>query len=219
MWNQLRNDVIERFDSVEAYFKATGKFRGDLAQASKGWAFVHVFSAYEFTVKSAMRTSIDAINTQRHTMLELQPRLMALFLDSYLVSVKECDQKEIWKRRIALFEQIFRTGPATLPNSIFPKDHHKEGKQFRPHQLQLIFEIFGVPSAAPRMVRYLHRISELVDTRNTIAHGMDTADAVGRRFSRNDIKQRLTQIKRVCLLFIKALETQCSNPDFQKRPS
>lgn len=218
MWEQLRNEVIDRFTSVEAYFKATGRFRGEsLTQASKGWAFVHIYSAYEFTVTASMRTAIDAVVAHQHTILELEPRLMALFLDSYLISVKECDPQDTWTRRTVLLSQLFKSGPAFVRNTIFPKSHKKEGKQFRPQQLQLIFDIFGVPRTPIRMARHLHRIVEIVETRNLIAHGEETADDVGRRFSRAEISKRISQVRTVCLQFIQALETHCSDPQLQKR--
>lgn len=219
MWNQLRNEVIDRFNSVEQYFKATRGFKDDLAQASKGWAFVQIFSAYEFTVKSAMRTAIDAVNAHGHRALDLHPRLMALLLNDLLVSVRDCGQEQVWKQRTELFEQLCRVGPAVVRNTIFPKDNAKDGKQFRPHQLQLIFEIFGVNRPPVRMLRHLTRITELVEKRNSIAHGMETAENVGKRFTRSEISQRFSQVKKVCLDFIKVLETHCNNPNLQKRPS
>jgi hypothetical protein len=52
----------------------------------------------------------------------------------------------------------------------------------------------------------------VVDKRNSISHGEETAGEVGRRHSRGDIFLAIRQMRGACLRLIMLFEEHCSNP-------
>lgn len=205
MWLPLKTEVIDRFAAVEDFYKATRGLGGKVEQTGKGLAFVHVYAAYEFTVKNVMRTAIDAIIAHQHKVKDMVPSLMTLFLDPQLTSLRECDNIKVWSKRIVLFERLCSKTPATVPNTTFPRGDH-----FRSTHLQMVFDVLGIKRSPAYRTRHLVRINEVVDNRNAVAHGGDTADSVGQRYTRTEILEIIRQVKSVCLLVVNAAEKHCS---------
>lgn len=214
MWTPLRAEVSSRFAAVEAFFDATRDFKGTFGQTAKGLAFIQIYAAYEYTVRAVVRTAVGAITAYNHRADELIPSLMALFLDQELSSLRDCPNPRVWEKRIELFEAIFAGVPAHVHNTVFPVD----GSHFRHDQLQTIFDVLGIRRMPAQRRRHLIRIDEVVGHRNDIAHGSVTADAVGKRYSRGEVRHIIRQVRSVCLLLISAVERQCSDVRRHCRP-
>jgi MAE_28990/MAE_18760-like HEPN len=213
MFDPLRAEVIDRFNGIESFFKAAHRLKGDAAQIAKGLAFVQMYSVYEYTVCTVVQTAIDVLVSHNHSKKDLTPSLMALFLDSELTSLRDCTPKDVWDRRLKLFNQVFSDNFASVGNTVFPYD----GSHFRHSHLQLIFDVLGIKRTPAQRNRHLHRIDEVVDHRNAISHGRETAQNVGRRFSRSDILHIIKQIRSVCLLLISAIQKHCADSSLHRR--
>ncbi len=205
MWTQLRIEVHEQFAAVEAFFKATRGIDKSIEQTAKGLAFVHMYAAYESTVRAIVRTAIAQIEAHGHKLEDLTPSLMALFLDQHLTRLQDSGKKDIWDARIQIFEQLFSGYPAKVSNTVFPND----GNHFRQNQLKTIFRILGLKRMPARRRRHLQKVDEVVHRRNAVAHGEETAGAVGRCYSRTDVLHTIQQIRSVCLLLVSEAEKQC----------
>jgi hypothetical protein len=96
MFDPLRSEISARFSAIRSFFSATRNFKGALAATGRGLAFVQVYAAYEFTVKSVIQTSIDSINSHGHKMKDISPSLLALYLDNELKSLRDTGRKNIW---------------------------------------------------------------------------------------------------------------------------
>jgi hypothetical protein len=208
MWNPLKTEVRDRFTGVESYFKATRGLGKSFQQTSKGMAFVHVYAVYEFTVKSVFRTAIDQIMAHGLKVDKLTPSLLAIFLEPELQSFKTIGGKKAsLEARTKIFERLFSNQPASVSNTIFPTD----GSHFRQGQLQTVFNILGIRRMAAQRRAHLLRIDEVVGHRNAIAHGGETAAAIGSRYTRQEVLQIMRQMQSVCMLIVSAVEKQCSN--------
>jgi hypothetical protein len=82
---------------------------------------------------------------------------------------------------------------------------------YRHSQLQLILRVFGVTGTIT--ARQGHRINEVVNNRNAIAHGSETSEDIGQRYSRDDIWRAIRQMKRISLRFIRLMSECCSDAD------
>ncbi len=60
-------------------------------------------------------------------------------------------------------------------------------------------------------------VDEIVNHRNAIAHGDETADLVGRRYTYSEVANRITLMRAICLRLIRIVDEYCSNPQRQKR--
>lgn len=208
MFNPLRTEVTSRFASIETFFKGAHGLKGNSAQIAKGLAFVQVYAAYEYTVSTVVQIAVDVLIAHSHPTKDLLPSLMALFLNGELQSLRDCPPKDIWDRRLRLFKQVFSSAAASVPNTILPSD----GSHFRHTQLQVIFEVLGIERTPAQRQRHLYRIDEVVEHRNAIAHGRETAESIGRRYSRSEILRVVGQMKSVCVLLVAVIEKFCADP-------
>jgi hypothetical protein len=210
MFPALRLEVKERFTAVEKYLKAytAREFDGELSQTARGLVFVQVYAIHEFTVKTVVEQGILAVIGYAHSYKSLRPSLLALFLDPELTSVQDSGKDKLWKQRLQLFDRAASKDPARLNGTPIPTD----GSHFRHPQIQMILRVFGVKRAPTTRRRHLFKIDEVVDHRNAIAHGQETAAQVGRRYSNADVRKTIRQMKSVCLRLITIVEEYCSDP-------
>ena len=207
---------MNRFTAVGQHFRASRRFKGTPAQVARGLVFVQIYATYEYTVNTTLQVGIDAMMAHKKPFQDLRPSVLALFLESRFQSLKDSPAKNEWDCRLALLEQACSKDPALVGNGTMPVN----GTHYRYEQLQLIFRVLGIRRRPAKKWQHLHRINEIVDHRNAIAHGRDTAENVGRQYTRRDIDHRLRQSKSLCLYLISTVEEYCTDPaKFCKRPA
>jgi HEPN superfamily protein len=209
MFPDLQLEVLGRFGAVELHFRASRSFRGESQQIAKGLVFVQTYAIHEYTVQTTVQLATNAIASHAHRYAELRPSLLAMFLDGELSSVRDCGLDNLWERRLELFERATSVRPITLAGNPMPAD----GTHFRHTHLELILKILGVSRALTLRRRHLYRIDEVVNHRNSIAHGRETAGEIGRRYSRSDISQIMQQMKSVSLRLISIVGEYCDDPE------
>ena len=214
MFSQLTTEVEARFAAAEAFFGLTKGFKGDNAATAKGLAFVQVYAVYEFTVCSVVRTTIESIKTHNHRLQDLVPSLMALALDSELNSLRDGGDRRIWENRLNLFEKAFSKKSFDVSSATGPPH---DGSHFRYTQLQMIFRVFGIKRLPVRRRAHIGRINEVVNHRNLIAHGTETANDIGRRYTRTEIGHIAAQMRSVCLLLIDVFDRYCADSSRQRK--
>ncbi len=178
-----------------------------MAQIAKGLVFVELYAVYEYTVKGVTRVAIAEIAGHAHRFAELKPSLLALFLDAELRALRDCGAKNIWEKRLKLFEQSTSSRRVAAVDTL-PVD----GSHFRHTQAQLILRALGIRRSLTRRRRHLYKIDEIVNNRNAIAHGEETAAQIGRRYSRADVTRSISQIKSICLRVIAIASEHCNDP-------
>ncbi len=208
MFPTLRSEVAERFDAVEKFFQQSCKLRGELSKTARGLAFVQIYAIHEYTVVTAVEHAAKTVAAHARTFVELRPSLLALFLDAELRSVRDTD-KDQWFSRLALFDRASSKTPAVFAGEpAVPAD----GSHFRHTQIELILKVFGVRKNPTVRRRHLFLIDEVVNHRNSIAHGNSTAAEVGKRYSNQDVRNIIRRMESACLRLIKILEEHCSDP-------
>ena len=214
MYPALKTEIEARFAAMALFFNATKGFTGDDEMAAKGLMFVQAYAVYEHTVRNVVQLAIDAIKAHNHKLMDLSPPLLALFLDPELESLRRVGGKDVWNRRVKLFERAFSKSALDISaDSGIPHD----GSHFKYTQLQMIFQVFGIKRLPVRRRSHIPRIEEVVGHRNQIAHGSETAVDVGRRYSRSEICHIMDQMKSVCLLQVAVFDAYCSNKSRHRR--
>jgi hypothetical protein len=213
MFRQLRLEVMDRFAAIQHLVRESHqKLDTAQLQAIRGMAFVQVYAAYEYTVKNVVRRAGESIAVHQHPLCSIKPSLMAMFLHPQLQSVQDSPRESQWDSRIALFERVCSDEVATsVP--VVPSD----GSHFKQTHLRLIFRVLGLTCPPTSHPRHLGRIDEVVLHRHAIAHGNETAENIGSRYTEADIDQVISQVQDVCLYLISAVEGHCSNPATSRR--
>ena len=208
MFTTLATEVDDRFSSLELFFKDTRSLKGRHAAMVKGLMFVQVYAVYEFTVKGVVRAAVDSIATHGHELKDIRPSLMSLLLDPEWKSFRDSGRKRQWEGRLRVLERAFSNEAVTVPEETsIPSD----GTHYRYSQLCVIFRVFGIARMPVRRKLHIPRISEVVGHRNAIAHGRETAEQIGRRYTRPEVLRISRQMNSVCRSLIDALEQLCSD--------
>lgn len=215
MFPTLQTEVEDRFNALQAFFATTRALRNADAEATiKGLMFVQVYAVYEYTVKAVVREAIDGLKTHNHKLNQLSPSLLALFLDPELTSLKDIGPKRVWEARLTIFARAFSKDSLTLSSDTIPPN---DGSHFRYSQLEMMFKVFGIRRRPVQRQLHATRINEVVGHRNNIAHGEESAEDIGRRYTRSEISRMLNQMRSVCLLLISAVGSFCSDPKRHRR--
>jgi hypothetical protein len=214
MFPDLQIEVMERFTAVEQYFRNSPKeFRGippELTQTPKGLVLLQIYAIYEYTVREVTGTAIEEIAKHAHAYADLRHSLLAIFLEPEISSLRNCGDKNDWLRRLELLQKLTSPAPITAVATI-PFD----GSHYRHTHVELILRVLGVKRTLTRRKRHLYQIDTLVDKRNSISHGDETAMDVGRLSSRADIMREIRVMKSICLRLIEIVSEHCSMPDRQ----
>ena len=214
MFPALKTEVEERFSAIELFFGSTKSLKGDHAAMVKGLMFVQVYAVYEFTVNSVVRVAIESIKAQKHKMKDISPPLMTLFLDPEFMALSDGGKKNTWGNRISLFERAFSNDTVALSSDTKPPH---DGSHYRYTQLVTIFNVFGIKRLPVRRRMHISRITEVVNHRNSIAHGQETAEDIGRRYTRSEILHMVRQMKSVSTLLISVLDSFCADGSRHRR--
>ncbi len=209
MFSTLKIEIEERFTAIEQFFKATRKLEKNHAVVAKGLLFVQAYAVYEYTVDISVRTAVDSIKAHEVKIQDIIPSLMALFLDPELRSLRDATRKEEWTNRVKLFERVFSNDKLDLSSDTVPPS---DGSHYRYKHLCLIFSIFGIQRMPVRRRSHGQRIDEVVNNRNAISHGRETAEEIGRQYSPLQITTTIRQMKSVCMLLVNVLDEYCVSP-------
>jgi hypothetical protein len=122
-------------------------------------------------------------------------------------SLKDCGFADTWIKRLEILKKTLSEESITAVN-VVPHD----GTHFRHTHVELILELLGLKPRFTYRKRHLYKIDEVVENRNSIAHGDETAIAVGKRYSRSDVFKDIRLMKSICFRLIALLSEHCSDP-------
>jgi hypothetical protein len=187
----------------------TFAFSSELSIA-KGLFFVHLYGSYEYTVVSAVQKTLSIISGMRYSVADYKPAMLSIVLDSKCKSVASVGPQKLWEKRWELFNQISPGNIVDIDDTILPTD----GSNLKYRQLESIWTTLCVSDPIlPRPI-LRGRLEELVENRNAIAHGRDSASTVGGRYSVGDLDRRFDDINEFCIYIIQCLENYITNKDF-----
>ena len=211
----LRSEVSARFENIRRFFEANNRRNtGQLATTAKGLVFVQIYAVYEYTINQTVSQAIESIKRHRHKIADLSPQLLALVLDPELRSLRDVQRRYEWDRRLQLFESAFSGRLVDLSGDTqLPTDR----SHYRASQLELIFRVFGISRMPVRRRRHKHRIAEVVGHRNAIAHGRETPEDIGRRYTSSEVRKAIQQIESVCFLWISVFDEYSRSPERHRR--
>jgi hypothetical protein len=179
--------------------------------AAKGFFFVHLYGVYEYTVTSALRETLRIINLSGLSMLDCKPALLSLALDGECEALSFSGRSTSWPKRIALFERTRSADAIAINDSIVPTD----GRNLQWAQLQSIWAAFSIEDPVLPDMRLRGTLEELVDKRNAIAHGRETAGDVGRRFTVQDLDGRYRAMNLLCSHIVSTFDEYLNRKDYR----
>jgi hypothetical protein len=179
---------------------------------AKGLFFVHLYGSYEYTVVAAVQKALSIVDSMKYNVSDFKPTMLSIVLDSRCKSIASVGTQKLWEKRWELFNQIQPNNIVNIDNTVLPTD----GSNLKYPQLESIWTTLCIN--APVLPRPIlrGRLEELVENRNAIAHGRESASIIGGRYAIGDLEQRYNDINELCTYILQCLEGYIVNKEFLK---
>jgi len=198
IFNVVRNETRDRYNEVIILLNhitslepnSPTELPSSEVKILRGLVFVHIYAAFEKSINEIVQKTLlgaSALNVQyNHCILPFS----SISANNKLKAFKTCGYKNFFPKVSELFETISSKDMATIQETIFANDLQNVW-------YKTIVEIrrsFGMKSLRfdPRVRT---TIDEVVDKRNAIAHGRESAITVGSNFDSNEIREKLTIVQ------------------------
>ncbi|GAB3850752.1 hypothetical protein GCM10028822_16540 [Hymenobacter terrigena] len=135
---------------------------------------------------------------------------MSLALDSYVTAYSMAGIENKWSKKIELMAAIDSASTLVLNQGLDPAG----GKNIRKEQLDLIWNAFAITTPNLPHLRFKGRLIELVDNRNAVAHGRESPQFIGGRFSVSDLETRFNDLNLLCSYTINQFDNYLTNQDY-----
>ncbi|MCM3289677.1 MAE_28990/MAE_18760 family HEPN-like nuclease [Paenibacillus sp. MER 180] len=178
----------------------------------RGLFFVHLYGVVEYTVRNTVSTAISTINNEQCKYSDLKPVFLSLALDGEFESLSQVKASKKWEKRWEILSKGFSNEVAVLNNDIIPTD----GANIKFKQLESIWKSFCIDDPILPRVGTGGLLNELVTNRNKIAHGVETPETVGRRFTYDELTLRFDAISELCSYIINTFESYIEEKKFKK---
>ncbi len=217
MFAALKADFANRSNEVAECWRLVDRIEQEELETNtsqpglrtmKGLLFVHFYAVYEHIIVNSFASAVRQFNAYAMPFIDTKRQLLSLALHPHFQSVSDLAERRCWPSRISLIANTDSTSVASISDTLFPFDE----SHFRSAQLDTICEVFGMPLGSliphPRLRGW---ITEVVEHRNSIAHGRETAASVGGRYSSSDLDVRRGQMDVLCNHIVATLETHVAN--------
>jgi hypothetical protein len=208
MLQDIKSEALSRIRTTQAIWReidAASKSVPILSAADrskKGMLFVYNYGVYEFVVTHSVSELINVANRISIPLKKARTELLALGLDPEFNSFIDGSLKKTWIARSSIIRRIRSSDPLLISEDLFPHD----GSHYRPEQLETIWYLFGINGPIVSYPRHRQRIIEMVGHRNAIAHGRESPESIGSRFSPSELWDRIEDTERICSHILSSIE-------------
>ena len=187
--------VSERMQEARLLLAACGSagLADGAKRAIRGHLYVTLHAMYERCVSDCVFNALGLANGSAIPLRDLKPGFLVFAVHPQLQGYRSCKSGKSWAKGIQVMHSVVDSGPAQL-HSVFPAD----GSFMKPSQLALIWELFQLPGDPWPHPRLTTRIVEIVDARNQVAHGGETAGARGGTLSDAEMRIRVDDFELLC---------------------
>lgn len=190
--------------------EGAGHIRSSSGAMLKGYVFVALYGALEYTVTHGSQTYLNFLTDKEIRPTHLRRILSSVALDAPLTAAKDAGHKRKWSSRRAIFERFESNDPCVLSDSVFGTFLHNVW----PDTIQEIFNCFAIADPITPEARDIPYLREIVDKRNEIAHGRSSAEEVGSRSTTDDLQVLLDATYSTCLHFITTLQENAASKTY-----
>lgn len=182
----------------------------ELVKAQKGLLFVALYAALEYTIVSAVSDFLAVLQVTPAAPSLYKAALLPTLLNREFNALLGASKKTVWDHKLRLISRVSSQDICTIDNDVFPA----ESTNISADHLASVWNHLGLPGAAlpPQASTWL--INELKEHRNAIAHGRETAAAIGGRFSLEQLEHRYLAIQATCAHIVLAFEEHLHNQSF-----
>jgi len=180
------------------------------ATVLRGLFFVHLYGAFEYSVTLSVEVLLQEMTKVSVPFAQFEHLVHVVALDAHFRSLAEPGLKTKWQKRRDLLTKQISSQSCSLNDTVF----HDQLQNVWYRTIQNIFEVLNVSKAPVPEDRIRGYIDEVVDNRNAIAHGRESAHEVGRRTTSAGLAERLEAITNEVNHIIVCFEEYLENRHF-----
>ncbi len=205
-FGDIRSTFCISLDSIKRLVDSgqmTAGTEGDISRETRGLAQVMLFASYERLLKSMCREIIEAAKSHQGKQKNLRKCFQVIGMTRTFESLRDQGQKKVW---IDAAPKVFdmRDKPSSeISADFFPDD----GSFMRETQVKCFCDFFDLPNPEPILEKAWNMIPAVTNARNGIAHGVLTAEEVGRNMSYSDTIGQISTWQEKWLLFVDFVES------------
>lgn len=215
-----RQEAAARFQEVQTFLSSIKAVEQSDTQYSaelnmrKGLLLVLLYGAFEYSITRAVTELTILINSRSVEIGHINASLYALALDPQLASCMAVGRDFKWQRRVELFQKQASSDPAIIHDTPFLS----QMENVWANVIQKMFTVFGISIPAlydPKVRQY---IDEVVDKRNAVAHGRESASKIGQAYTTGRLQNLLEEMSRQMQYIFSAFEDHLDTKAFVKVP-
>ena len=194
----VRQEAANRFQEVQTFLSAIKALEQDASHQKgelnvrKGLFLVLLYGAFEYSLTRTLTEVCALINSRRVEYGHISEMLYPLALDPELTSIAMVGRDFKWQRRAELFKKQLCADPVILQEGAFVAQMNNVWAA----TVQRMFNVFGINQPALYDVKVRQYIDEVVDKRNAVAHGRESATITGQAYTTRDLQKLLDEIAR-----------------------
>ena len=219
MFSDIKQDSVDKFLRIKLFLDETEQMEpapptipSDFYNTLKGFFFVYVYGIFESSVVATIARTIDCLNATGVSISQCKQELLSLVLSPEYDALANVGEGKKWPKRWEISKKLSEDSNIYIEESLFPTD----GRNIQKKQLESLANSFG--NAHPIFLRPESQgyLEEIVRFRNFIAHGDKLPQEVGRNYTIQDLKIRLTAIDELCTYLIDTYESYIVNHEYLK---
>lgn len=193
-FSAVRTITSSRFSEVQVYLNFITAEEPDnptdttsvQVKIIRGLFYVHLYAAIENSINELVQKSLLLINSKQVKNNHYTLRFNTISVLDKLHSLRDCSNKNFTNRSVALMQEIGSRNVRELNETAF-------SNQLQNIWMSTVLEVydaFGIrnPIFEPRVRA---TIDEIVDKRNAVAHGRESAQTIGERHRSDVLRQKL----------------------------
>lgn len=177
----------------------------------KGLFYVHLYAAFEKSIKDIVETALLLISSKSIKNNHFAPALLSLVLSDKIKSLKDSGYSKLFIKSAEIFKESTSNNVVPINETIFSGQLQNAWVK----TILEISEILGMEEVCfePRIKT---TIDEIVDKRNAVAHGRDSAAFIGERHRANILREKMELISSAIQQFINEVEQHCDRRRYIK---
>jgi len=177
----------------------------------KGLFYVHLYGAFEKSINDIIETSIILISSKNVKNNHYEKPLLSIVLSNEIKSLRDVNHKKVINNSIDIFIKTGSSDVIKLNETYFSSSLQNVWVYTLEESLSALgIELTNLETSEKVTV------NELVDKRNAVAHGRDSAAEVGEKFRADILRKKMDTITTVTQKIIDLTELNFINHKYIK---
>jgi len=219
LFSSVRTRTAERFNEVQIFLNFITSQEPNSpreptpisVKIMRGLFYVHLYSAFEKSINDAVETFFSLISTKSVKNKHYLPNLLSVTLHSQVKSLKDSNYSKAFLKSSELFVKAASADVSSINDSALSA----RMQNMWVDTIEEIVTILGIESFNLDNQTVLS-IDEVVEKRNSVAHGRDSAARVGERYRSVELRVRMQRLSTATTLIIDSIEEHFSKKRFIK---